>query len=223
MIRSQLVLLGAALLCLQTARAQSACTVATLCPDANGNCPDLTVDAVRLASSVRLETRNFSSSSCAVAEGCVLRSGKRKLLRFDVATPNIGLADLVVGAPPPDGQSNECFIWSPCHQHHHFLGYALYQLLDSTGTEIVRGRKQAFCIADTINYSSNQPAKYNCDNQGLTAGWADLYGSGLECQWLDVTNVRHGTYILRVTVNPDGILPEGRYDNNVAEVSVRIK
>jgi len=182
---------------------------------------DLTIDAGLLKSSLRLSVQKFSSSSCAVQEGCVAGPGKRKLLHFAVATPNVGEADLVLGNP---ADHPELFVYSPCHMHYHFQGYALYELLDSSGVVVLRGRKQAFCLADSLQYQSGAgPAKFTCDYQGISVGWADVYGNNLDCQWLDVTALRRGTYTLRVTVNPDHALPESNYDNNTAEVPVTIK
>jgi hypothetical protein len=49
-----------------------------------------------------------------------------------------------------------------------------------------------------------------------------VYGSGLDCQWVDITSVPNGDYLLRISINPDRVLPESNFDNNVAEVPVRI-
>src|ERR1051325_9242289 len=78
--------------------------------------PDLTIDADRLAASIDFKTKQFRSSDCTVQEGCVSAIGKRLLLRFDVATPNIGTADLVLGDPR---ERPDLFTYSPCHQHYH--------------------------------------------------------------------------------------------------------
>ena len=207
MNRKKLALLGFILTGIQLAQIQAA------------SGPDLIIDAGLLASSIRFETKKFTSRSCAVEEGCVLGPGKRKLLRFSVATPNIGDEDLVLGNP---ADHPELFTWSPCHGHYHFNGYANYDLLDRTGTVVLRGRKQAFCLLDSVKYDSTAgPAKFTCTYQGISAGWGDVYGSGLDCQWLDVTAFR-GDYILRVTINPDGALAEDT-SNNVAEVAVHIR
>ena len=48
----------------------------------------------------------------------------------------------------------------------------------------------------------------------------DLYGSYLDCQWIDVTDVPAGKYILRQTVNPDRLGVESDYRNNVAECTI---
>lgn len=181
--------------------------------------PDLTIDGARLQSSAVVKTAVFKSNDCAVAEGCVTSTGKRKLLRFDVATPNIGTADLYLGDP----SANPLFEYSACHKHYHFKGYALYELLNTAGTTILKGRKQAFCLEDFAKYDPNAgPAKYTCANQGISVGWQDIYGSYLDCQWLDITGIAAGNYKLRVSINPEQLLTESNYANNIATVPVTI-
>ena len=63
----------------------------------------------------------------------------------------------------------------------------------------------------------------DCDNQGISAGWEDSYDSSLDCQWLDITGVPAGDYILRVTVNPDSLFPETIITDNSSDVEVRIQ
>ena len=141
--------------------------------------PDLTIDGARIASSMDFKTQQFKSTDCAVQEGCVSGSGKRTLLRFDVATPNIGNADLVLGSPT----NNPLFEFSPCHGHFHFSGYASFDLLNLAGTVVVAGHKQAFCLLDYAKLDPNAgPAKFTCSYQGITAGWQDIYGKYLDCQ-----------------------------------------
>jgi hypothetical protein len=45
--------------------------------------------------------------------------------------------------------------------------------------------------------------------------FADVYGSSLDCQWLDITGLPPGQYRLRVGVNPFRTFAERSYDNNV--------
>ena len=61
--------------------------------------PDLAIDTERLETSVLFERKTFSKGSCAVEEECVLGNGKRTVMRFDLTTPNIGVADLVMVIP----------------------------------------------------------------------------------------------------------------------------
>jgi hypothetical protein len=157
------------------------------------------------------------------------RPGKRNTLHFEVATPNIGTADLVLGSPlAGHSELGSGFLYSLCHSHYHFAGYALYQLFDDTGKEVLQGKKRAFCLEDGYRLPGSFPlprpmnARYTCDYQGISVGWADSYFNGLTCQYIDVTGIQPGRYRLRVTVNPDRIFTELSYDNNAAEALVEI-
>jgi len=195
-----------------------------------GKCPlpDLTVDAQALRTSLGFGPMSFSTSSCEAREACIDGPGTRNALHFEVTTPNIGSADLVLGSPLAGGTAlGSGFVYSRCHEHYHFAGYALYQLIGADGTEVLRGKKRAFCLEDYTPMDNfplphTMEPKYDCDNQGIQVGWADTYYNGLACQFMDVTSVPPGSYTLRVTVNPDHIFPELSYDNNVAELPVVI-
>jgi len=189
-------------------------------------CPDLTADPDALIGSLVQETRTFTPTDCAIVEGCVLTPGTRKLLMFDTATENIGNADLTVGDPT----QNACFVWSDCHMHYHFRGVAQYTLYQADGVTVAAvGHKQGFCLEDvdpipTLDPPPANPANpYNCNNQGLHVGWEDDYGAGLDCQWIDVTDVAPGPYIVSILVNAQHYLPESNYDNNEIRAQVTIQ
>jgi hypothetical protein len=176
--------------------------------------PDLTLVAARMNGTAVIIPETFTPSSCEVVEACV-EPGTRRLLRFDVASANLGGVDLVMGPPPPAGVSVPPYTWSPCHMHHHVEGFAAYELVDGNGS-VVEGRKQAFCLMDVVQVTPGAPSQgYTCANQGISVGWADVYTRGLPCQWIDVTGVPPGTYTLRIEVNPDGLFEEGDRSNNV--------
>jgi len=192
-----------------------------------GQCPlpDLALDQTRLAAEVGIGPMTFGDQSCSVEEMCTSGPGTRKLLHFSVVTPNLGTADLRLGSPG----NNPRFEFATCHNHYHFSGYALYRLLNpSTGAEVVRGRKRAFCLED-FERQDNPPlpgtrpsARYTCQNQGISMGWTDTYANGLTCQFMDVTGIPPGRYTLEVQVNPDRYFEELRYDNNTATTTIDI-
>lgn len=171
------------------------------------------------SASPRIATVTFSSGSCAVIEGMV-QSGTRKLLRFSTETRNQGTADLYLGNPATNPQ----FVWAPCHGHYHFNHYANYRLLDSGGQRAATGLKIGFCLLDTLRWSSSASsrAKYTCSNQGIQKGWGDVYDSSLDGQWIDITGVPDGNYTLEMEVNPERVLPESNYDNNIARIPITI-
>jgi len=86
------------------------------------------------------------------------------------------------------------------------------------------GFKQAFCWVDFRRVSGNRPAQFNdCNtNQGITAGWADVYVRGLDCQWVDIEGLPGGNYQLRVAVNETQLIQESDYTNNAVRLKVHI-
>jgi hypothetical protein len=181
--------------------------------------PDLTIWPARLKPYVS-ELESFSSEDCEVVEG-MIAAGEHRLLRFTTETRNLGGADLVMGRPQ---DHPDLFEFQACHHHFHFKGFASYRLLDASGQAVAIGNKVSFCLEDVIPWDPTATAasRYDCADQGIQAGWADVYDSGLPGQWINITGVPAGTYLLEVTVNPDQILPESDYTNNAVTVEVTI-
>jgi hypothetical protein len=188
--------------------------------------PDLIVDRDRMASDLAIEIRDYAADACELdpQEDCIGGPGTRKLLRFAVETPNVGNADLVLGQPSP---TNDQFVYSSCHDHYHFEGYAEFRLVDADGNDVALGHKQAFCLLDTGVYLTGDPTvsqdrKYWCGSQGIQRGWSDVYHTRLGCQFIDITDTPPGSYTLRVELNGARGLEELRYDNNLREIPVTI-
>jgi hypothetical protein len=154
-----------------------------------------------------------------VVEGCTV-PGSRKLLRFDFLCWNAGDADLPVGNP---ANHPEWFEFSPCHGHFHLKDFNGYKLIDCAGREVA-GNKQAFCMIDLQRISGTSPPRFtDCNtNQGISAGWADVYGSHLDCQWIDITGLPDGDYVLEARTNRNGLLGEDWYGDNFTWSGVRI-
>lgn len=195
------------------------CPLGSQCVGGTCPLPDLSIDTPYLVNTTEIVLRNFSDQSCSLQEGCVAAPGERKLLRFSLRTPNTGEGDLFLGDP----SANTLFEYSSCHDHFHFTGYAAYRLLNEAGEVAATGHKQAFCLLDYDPLSDGSgPAKYTCMFQGIQAGWSDIYESTLPCQWVDITDVPGGEYMLEVRVNFDHILMESDFTNNDTVVPVTI-
>ena len=184
-----------------------------------GVLPDLVVNSARLQYSVEVQRRYIADGSCSVVEGCTPAAGLRKLLLFDVGVANIGKEDLVIGQP---GNGAYPFVYSPCHAHFHLNQFAIYKLLTLNFGNVVKARKQGFCLRDDKEYKqgASSGSGFTCGYQGISAGWQDVYDKSLDCQWLDVTGVPPGDYYLSVRVNPFRVFPESNYNNN--QVLIRI-
>jgi len=171
------------------------------------------------AASPAITTQTFASTDCEVVEGCE-STGTHTLLTFNAETRNIGSGDLVIGDP----STNVLFHYASCHGHYHFEDFAQYSLLDTNGNTVATGHKVGFCVTDNRRWSptANQSAVFNCNYQGLQAGWADVYKANLPCQYVDITGVPDGSYVLRMALNPAGPIAESDTNNNVTLVPITI-
>ena len=192
----------------------------------NSGKPDLVLDPQRFVAQMEIVDRYFAPNDCAIAENVVGGSGYRRLLRFDTVVMNRGGGDLVVGdRSNPANPYYPYFVYHTCHGHYHIKFFSVYELFKLDGvTKVTEGTKQGFCFEDSFKYEDGGKSKgYDCQNQGITSGWGDWYYKQLVGQWIDITGVPEGDYIVRVTLNSGNIFDEGenRY-SNVSEVRVRI-
>ena len=195
---------------------------------ANGGRPDLAVDPQRFVNQMEIVDRYFSPDDCAIAEEVVGGSGYRRLLRFDTVLMNRGDGDLVVGnRSDPDNPYAPFFVFHQCHGHYHIKYFSIYELLTLDGKVVVAGTKQGFCFEDSFKYVDGGKSQgYECGEQGITSGWGDWYYKQLVGQWIDITGVPEGDYIVRVSINTGQFSPifdegQDRY-KNVTEVQVHV-
>ena len=194
----------------------------------NGGKPDLTVDPQRFASQMEIVDRFFAADDCAIAEQVVGGPGYRRLLRFDTVLMNRGDGDLVVGdRRDPNNPYAPYFVFHQCHGHYHIKYFSIYELLTPDRRVVVAGTKQGFCFEDSFKYlDGGKSHGYDCGYQGISSGWGDWYYKQLVGQWIDITGVPEGDYVVRVSINTGQYSPifdegENRYPN-VIEVPVRI-
>lgn len=184
----------------------------------NAGRPDLAVDPQRFVAQMEIVDRLFEpvADACAFAEGVIGDAGYRRLLRFDTVLMNAGDGDLVIGdRADPNNPYAAYFVFSPCHGHYHIRDFSVYQLLRLDGKIAAEGHKQGFCMTDSFKYGENKSNGYDCHIQGITSGWGDWYYKQLVGQWIDITGVPEGDYIVRVEINLGPIFDEGenRYPN----------
>jgi hypothetical protein len=171
---------------------------------------DLHVVAGQSQASIVFEDHDFAPSDCAVVEGWVAAPGVRRLLRFDSLIANMGELELRMGDPaapqppftPADWEVNACY------GGYFYEDFAAFELRDLAGMPAGFGHKAACCVADSLPILSLPSRGYDCNFQGISPGWADLYPAGLDGQWVDVTGVPEGDYVLVITANPNGTVPE---------------
>jgi hypothetical protein len=194
----------------------------------NGGKPDLAMDPQRFVAQMEIVDRVFAPGDCAIAEGVVGGAGVRRLLRFDTVLMNRGDGDLVVGnRSNPDNPYASYFVFHECHGHYHIRDFSTYELLTLDEKVVAAGTKQGFCFEDSFKYEDGgKSSGYDCTEQGITSGWGDWYYKQLVGQWIDITDVPEGEYIVRVSLNTGDSAPlfdegDNRY-SNVTRVRVTI-
>lgn len=103
-------------------------------------------------------------------------------------------------------------------------GVARYRLFTRSWRLVINAIKQGFCFRDDRRYlpTAASAARYDCDNQGISRGWQDIYDKSLDCQWVDISRVPPGKYYLEVLINPNRIFRESNYANNRIVVPITI-
>ena len=98
------------------------------------------------------------------------------------------------------------------------LCYDLRHLGQRTREKVAQGHKASFCLEDT-KCDPGFEQVWNCTDageQGISPGCYDIYYYNIDCQWVDVSDITHGAYYLRVHINPGNQVAESDFRNNVA-------
>jgi fibronectin type 3 domain-containing protein len=126
------------------------------------------------------------------------------------------------------------------HNHWHYSGFDKYELRKSSDNSLVApDQKNGFCLGDRYTPNSdgsrneNPPTGpftfNNCApgdtsalnvTEGISVGYGDEYEPQLEGQYIDVTGVQPGNYLIVHRTNSDGALHETDTSNDVASVLV---
>jgi hypothetical protein len=132
------------------------------------------------------------------------------------------------------------YVVSETHEHWHLLDFERYELHTTAGDSLGRDRKTGFCLGDrydargsvripgeppravwTQNCGKDQPERLRI-LQGISPGYGDDYVPRLEGQYVDITDVPAGRYVLVHRANPEGDVRESNYGNNAASVLLRL-
>ncbi|KAJ7391723.1 hypothetical protein OS493_017421 [Desmophyllum pertusum] len=97
-------------------------------------------------------------------------------------------------------------------------------LISGQGNWVKRaqGHKASFCLEDT-KCDPGFEKKWNCTrggDQGVSPGCFDIYSYKIDCQWIDCTDIRSGSFYLRVQLNPGNQVAESDFRNNIAKCTV---
>ena len=143
----------------------------------------------------------------------------RTLLRFESMTHNWGVCDFLPNLDRAD------WIYHDCHRHFHsFEAFVDYNLRHpDTGVKVAEGHKASFCLEDTVCAGGNGDRVYRCiftQAQGISANCGDRYARYLDCQWIDITGVAGGDYLVSQSLNPHRDSEESDFANN--DITCRI-
>jgi Lysyl oxidase len=133
------------------------------------------------------------------------------------------------------------FVVSETHRHWHLLGFEQYELRTPSGKTVGRDRKTGFCLGDRYDAhaTSRLPGEppravwtQECGRgqierlrieEGLSPGFGDDYVPLLEGQYVDVTDLPAGSYVLVHRVNADRDIREASYANNAASALLELR
>ena len=160
--------------------------------------------------------RYFEPDDCALMEQCVGAPGWRRLLLFDAEVVNRGGEPIHLGDPASlNLRDHNIYEYSACHRHHHFRYYGDFSV---SSAQQRNGHKQAFCLLDTDRRYNDESTSLvspydSCRHQGMSPGWGDSYDAGLDCQWIDITELGPRKVAwdasLEFVFNPNNMLCEG--------------
>jgi hypothetical protein len=133
------------------------------------------------------------------------------------------------------------YVVSPDHRHWHLLGFDRYQLHPAgQPAAALSDRKTGFCLGDRYSTIGRTLRAHRRDpvytsrcglgepglmgvQEGISVGYGDDYAATLEGQYLRLTGLRSGRYVLVHRVNADRRLRELRYGNNAASLLLELR
>ncbi|XP_015223261.1 protein-lysine 6-oxidase [Lepisosteus oculatus] len=189
--------------------------------------PDLVPDPYYIQASTYVQRMAMYNLRCAAEENCLASSAYRSevrdydtrmLLRFPQRVKNQGTSDFLPSRPRYSWE------WHSCHQHYHSMDeFSHYDLLEANSQRrVAEGHKASFCLEDSsCDYGYYRRYACTSHTQGLSPGCYDTYNADIDCQWIDITDVKPGNYILKVSVNPSYQVPESDYTNNIVRCDIR--
>jgi glucose/arabinose dehydrogenase len=183
----------------------------------------------------------FQSAVANLGDGPLIINGHRPGLE----TGTMDGDQLIERDPAPQavvpGAAKFRYVVSPDHRHWHLLGFDRYELRRAgRSAPAVRDRKTGFCLGDrypatrrrlpaappspvyTGRCGLDEPELLSIQ-EGISVGYGDNYQATLEGQYLPLTSLRAGRYVLVHRVNAARGLRELDYTNNAASLLLDLR
>ncbi|HUG47921.1 MAG TPA: lysyl oxidase family protein [Candidatus Limnocylindria bacterium] len=123
------------------------------------------------------------------------------------------------------------------HDHWHVRDLQTWTIarVNDPANVLRRGAKTGFCFWDNYRYGSTAPAFYHpsttsaCDERtdgtvpmGLSVGWGDEYPSTIAFQYIDITGLPNGDYLVSLQADAGNEFVEADETNNSGWAMIRI-
>jgi hypothetical protein len=222
-------------------RAPAAGALAQLLPDLDIAAPsELDIESV-VTNGKRHFLLGFQSEAGNIGAGPLIVIGHREGL----STPHM-IADQYIQLR--NGQETKqanvgyfTYVTDPTHEHWHLLPFMHYELRRASDfKKLVSDHKTGFCLGDRYNVNpktvtpgepSERVYNTNCGprqtellsiEEGISVGWGDNYEPWRDGQYLDVTGLAAGRYVLVHRVNQGRRLMESNYANDASSLLIRL-
>ena len=146
----------------------------------------------------------------------------------------------------------DTYEFHPAHAHFHYKNFGQAVLYrprpDGTLEKVRESRKNGFCMIDVENtrfgldangvaYKSEAPRTYyfpRCNAptehdergssmvNGISVGWADVYNWYLADQYIEISGVADGVYVIETVANPARTVHETTFADNTARTTIRL-
>jgi hypothetical protein len=183
----------------------------------------------------------FVSAAGNIGAGPLIIHGHRADLSTLLMTADqlIELADGSTALNPAVGVLQ--YVHAETHEHWHLLRFMTYELRRARDYRLVEpDQKTGFCLGDRydvdpLTQAPGEPPdrvyNTNCGpeqtdllqiDEGISVGWGDVYEAWRDAQYLDVTGLPAGDYVLVHRVNPGRLLRESRYSNDASSALISL-
>jgi lysyl oxidase len=181
----------------------------------------------------------FSGASANYGDGPLKIRASRPSRSVPTMTADqlIDMSDGTVEVVPKVGTLR--YVTAEDHRHWHLQGFMRYELHAADGRSLRRDRKSGYCLGDRYDthddtltgkppepvYTSRcglgQPTRLDV-SEGISIGYGDIYAARIEGQYIDITGLAGGNYVLVQRVNPSRKLVDFDPVNDVGSLLVRV-